>query len=314
MKSHHRPLSNRRKWRRQRTVRTVLIVVASMLLLFFVGFVIVGNLLLKKTALVPETNEPQEQPVIEEVLPRPQRIQAYPVVAETKDTTTFSSRLKKWTDQGISAITVPMNTESGDLLYHSPVAATIGLTTADDYTVTVPQIVKTAKDSGVYVNGYFYLNAFGEEDPLLRSVALSQAAAVTAEAILSGMDEVLFLIPDLGAEHTAELNRFLDEVRLLAPDATLGVAISQSLLSDTENREQALAAIRPHVNFMALDATYADPQAADGIDAIIHDTQTHYLLLYYEMRLLLPMGADDVQTAEIVAAVIQNGLEDFQLI
>ena len=314
MKSHNRPLSNRRKWRRQRTVRTVLIVVASMLLLFFVGFVIVGNLLLKRTALPPEADESPETPAIEAVLQRPSKIRAYPVVAETTDATTFASRLKKWTDQGITAITVPMNTESGELRYHSPVASQIGIPKADNYTVTVAQITKTAKDSGVYVNGYFYLSAFGEKDVLLRSVALSQAVAVTAEALLAGMDEVLFLIPELGIEDTAELNRFLDEVRLLAPDATLGVAISQSLLSDTEHREQALAKIKPHVNFMALDTTHATPANAEGIDALIHDAQTHYLLLYYEMRLLLPMGADDAETAEIVAVATQNGLEDFQLI
>lgn len=313
MRSHNHPISNRRKWRRQRTARVALIVAASMLLLFFVAFVIVGNILLDKTAYTPPSSEETAPPVVDESasLPEARKIQALSVLAETKDSSTFSSRLSKILESGANAASIPMNTATGKLLYRSPVAEQMGIPAADAYSVTLTQVAQVGQQAGIHLSGVYTLTAFGEEDDLLRSVALTQAGAIAAEAIRSGMNDVLFLIPDLTVADTEELIRFLDGIRQLEPTATLGVSLSPPFLAE-ENSDGALASLYKHVSFLALDATKDGGATAEDVDAIIHDTQNHYLILYYDMRLLLPTGADDAATSAIAAVAKTNGFTNWQ--
>ena len=315
MNSHNRSMSNRRRWRRQLTVRTVLITVACVLLVLFVGFVIVGNVLLNRTAK-GDTEGDGANPPSNEPLPLPdaKSIQGYPIVAETTDTTTFSSRLGALTERGAKAVSLPLNTVDGGLLYRSPVGEALGWETAGTFTVTLERVVGIADQAGVYVSGTFYLSAFGEEDDLTRSVALAEAAAVATEAIRSGVDDILFLVPELTGAQSAELIRFLEDVRALEPNAVLGLAIPPSLLAQSDSGAM-LTELTGALNYLALDVTQVeDGDAATYVETAIHDTENHYQLLYYGMRLLLPAGADEAEETAILSVVRDSGIVNWQIL
>lgn len=316
MNSHKRPISNRRRWRRQQTVRAVLITVACVLLALFVGFVIVGNVLLNKTARTDSPGDETDTPTSDEPQPLPEarKLQGYPILAETTDTSTFSSRLGKLTDKGATAVSLPLNTEDNALLYRSPVGEELGWQTAGAYTVTLTRVVEIADQAGVYISGTFYLTALHEEDDLVRSVALAEASAVAVEALRAGVDDLLFLVPDLTGAQSADLIRFLEGIRALEPSAVLGLAVSPSLLSQADGNT-ILSELDGYLNYLALDVTQVgDNNAAAHVDATIHDTENHYQLLYYNMRLLLPAGTDDAEESAILSVVEGSGIQNWQIL
>ncbi len=315
MNSRNQPISNRRKWRRRRTARMVVLVIVSVLLLVFVGFVIAGNALLNKTQQsAPPPEEQNTEKDSPPTLAQAKKIRGYPILAETSDSSTFSSRLGALTAKGVTAVSVPLNTVENTLLYRSPVAETLGMQEVGAHTVTLERVAQYADEMGVYVSGTFYLTAFQEENDLLRSVLLAQASAVVAEAIRAGLDDLLLVVSELSEERIEELIRFVDGIRALEPNAILGLAIGEQVL-EMKNANVVLTRLDEAVNYMALDLTrVGDTDVGSYVDAAIHDTQHHYALLYYHMRLLLPSGADDAQQAALIEAVEGDGFQDWQIL
>lgn len=311
-----RPMPYRKRRRRQQTLRTVLIVLACVLALLVAAFMIIGNWLLDAIDEPSENGTEQgEQPAEQSApLAAAEKIGGYPVWVETSDSSTFSTRLSALTAAGAKAVSLPLNTSENVLLYRSPIAEKLGLVGASDRTVTLEQAMKTAKASGVYVSGVYTLTAFDEEDDLVRSVALSHAAAILTEAFRAGVDDVLLLVPDWQGEGVGELTRFAEGIRALQPDAVLGVALNETLLGG-ESASALLEELRGALNYLAMDATHLegnDPVA--GVDGLIHDPSYHYDLLYYEMRLLLPDGADETERAALIAKTEESGIRNWQML
>lgn len=315
MNTRNRQMSYRRKRQTKRTVVTVLIVLGIVLALLFVAFVIIGNRVLRWAENTPPTTDPHdsdEQATIEYAAPSD--VNAYPVLAETTDSSTFYSRILAAKEKGATAISLPMTDAQGTLLYKSAVATTLSLQTDSPYRVSAASLVEQAHSNGLYLSGIYLLPCFAQEDDLLRSVALSQHAAILAEALRSEMDDVLLIVPSMTVEQRDELLRFVEQIRSLAPDAVVGLALPESILSHAQV-DDLLAELDAQLNYLAFDVTsYGENDPAAFVDAQVHSSQNQYRFLYYNMRLLLPDGADDPAQAQIVEAAKSNGVKSWQIL
>lgn len=311
-----RPMPYRKRRGRRQTLRAVLITLACVVTVLLAAFMIIGNRLLKAidAPSESETEQGKQETDLPKALAKAQQIGGYPIVAETSDSSTFSSRLSVLTAEGASAVSMSLNTLENVLLYRSPIAVKLGLVSASDRTVTLEQVMRSAEQAGVYVSGVYTLTAFGEEDDLVRSVALSHAAAILTEAFRAGIDDVLLIVPDWQGERAEELIRFAEGIRALQPDAVLGVAFNEAVLA-MEGASELLETMSAAMNYLAMDATHAQgDDLAAAVDGLIHDPRYHYNLLYYEMRLLLPDGADKTERAALIAKTEESGIRNWQIV
>ena len=316
MNGRNRPISYRRKRQTKRTVITVLIVLGIVLSILFVGFVIVGNRMLRRVENTPKDEEKPTDSTVSE-LPdyvAPPSIRAYPVLAETTDTTTFYARMIAAKEKGADAISLPLTDASGNLLYKSATATSLGLQIDSPYRVTVSSLVEQAGANKVYVSGIYVLKALQTEDDLLRSVALAQNAAILAEAFRAGINDVMLYAPSMTSDQTDELLRFVEQIRALAPNASIGLSLPSAILSGAD-ADTLVAKLAPYFNYLALDVTNAgENDAAEFVDAQVHSSQNQYRFLYYGMRLLLPAGADGEEEGRIVDAANRNGVKSWQIL
>lgn len=316
MNGRSRPISYRKRRQTKRTVLTVLIVLGIVLALLFATFVFVGNRMLKRAENTPKDEQTKES-TNENDRPdyaAPPSVNAYPVLAETTDSSTFYTRLTAAKEKGATAISLPLTDASGSLLYKSSAATAMGLQIDSPYRVTVDSLVEQARANSVYVSGVYVLNATASEDELLRSVAYAQTAAVIAEALRAGLDDVLIYAPSMPIGQKDELCRFVDQIRALAPDAVVGLALPRSVIADAE-ADALIAELDTYFNYLALDVSETgETDAAEFVDAQVHSSQNQYRFLYYGMRLLLPAGADGETESGIVDAAKRNGVQSWQIL
>ncbi len=308
MNGPNRHLQYRRQVYRKRKLRLILIILGIVLALLLIGFLIIGNILNNRMEKGDETDsDTLEMPDPNHPSPS-SSLNAYPVALKTEDSSSFLSRIKSLKNKGHTAASVPLNQPNGHLLYRSSLATNLGISAE---TVSLSGHMTTAEEFGIHISGTFYLSAFSEKDELTRSVILAREAALVAEAILLGVDDVLLIAPDFGAEHLSEFSRFLSTVRELAPDGTLGLTVSADLLASDE-ATKLMDTLSKELNFFALDAT--GDESGSSVEAIETKIQgSLYYLLRYQMRVLLSEGDTDSQRAWI-EAVERNGISNWQIL
>ena len=315
MNGRNRHIQYRKSVYRKRKIRTVILTLVAVLVILAVAFLVIGLLLGKQSETRNEGRGDKETTA--DTTPAqtiPSAVQGYPVLLETADSSTFFSRIEALSASGGSYASIPLNTANGRLLYRSDLAISLGLQGAQDRSVSVATACESVSSLPVTLGGIYYLTAFAEENDLLRSVRLSEEAAVIAEAMRDGMDEVLLVLPVWKDGQTAELIRLMENVRALAPKAILGVTLPPSAVS-AENGAATVDLLSSHADFLALDAT-----AYGAIDPAAYITETisgggmRYYLLRYGMRVLIPSGTAAVSQDALIAAVRESGSESFQIL
>ena len=252
-----------------------------------------------------EPTEPTRTPIRE--------VRAYPVAIETTDAESFSDRLSALTAAGRTEASIPLNTRDGRLLYRSELGERLGFVTDGERSVTLTDALPAAKESGVYLSGVYYLTVFSETDELLRSVALSRSAALLAEGLRAGLDDVLLIVPEFQDAYTAELLRFVDELHALAPDSAIGLALSAEQFA-ADNSSQ-ISALYDGVDYLALDAVTpdgTDPLAA--LSAAVTNPNIRYHLLHYHARILIPSAADETELASRIAIPEAEKFYNWQIV
>ncbi len=315
MNGRNRHLQYRRSVYRRRQLRLGLILTVTITVVLILAFLIIGNLLRKNDppeADPTQRNDPHTETGEEHVAVLP--IKAHSVPLETADTSTFSSRVRALTEGGAVAVSIPMNTSNGALLYLSTVGTSLGYPLHGSPTVSISSAIERVGNADLHYSGVFYLTAFSEADPLLRSVELSRSAAILAEAIQQGMDDVLLIAPDMDATHTDELLRFAENVRILAPTASLGLTLSPSILTDRMSSD-VIDRLWNGMDFLALNASeYGDGDPVAYATETVNDSAMMYNRLRYHMRVLLPSFADKAQTDAVIAAVEEAGVQSWQIL
>ncbi len=315
MNGRNRHLQYRRSVYRRRQLRFGLILTVIIVSVLVLVFLIVGNLLHKKNPTKADAEREDTPPEMAgEEHAAPPSVQARTVLLETNDSTTFATRIRALTESGGTAVSIPLNTLDGSLLYYSEMGTKLGYATKGSPTVSISSAMAQIGDVSIHCSGVFYLTAFSQTDPLLRSVELSRGAAMLAEAIQQGLDDVLLLAPAMTAEHTDELLRFVEDIRILAPNASVGLALSQGILTH-EQASDHIDRLWNGVDFLALDASeYGSADPVAHATQTVNDSSMMYNRLRYHMRILLPSCPNAETTDAVIAAVEEVGVDSWQIL
>ena len=310
MNGSNRHAQYRRRIQRRRRIRTALILAGALLLLLFLGFLIIGNLLAKDE---PPTDAPEtEETDSEDSTPLPVSVKAHPLYLETRDSSTLSSRLQAIRRQEASAAAAPLNRQNGSLIYHSATAESLGLASLE-YSTTISQAKRQATTYGIRLCGIWHLDAFREKNALLRSVRLSETAALLAEALNQGMDDLLLIASDLSPDSLEELLLLSEAVHRLSPNGMLGITIPDSFFS-SEGSAVLIDDLIHGFDFLAIDATSVGKgeTEVERVEAVASANLDR--LLRYNMRLILPYSDDADLQADIIAAAEQYSAKSWLIL
>ncbi len=300
----------RRKLQRKRRIRRTILIAGIVLILLLAGFLILGTLSADEGE--PPKDTDNEQLGEGNHFPLPVSVKAHVLYLETADSSTLASRLQELWKQSVREVSVPLNRTDGSLLYSSSLADSLGLG-SPSYSITIARAASQAKTNQMRLCGIWHLTAFEEKDPVLRSVRLSETAALLADAMKSGMHDILLLAPEISTESLEELLLLSEDVHRLYPDGTLGICIPFSFF-EAEDSAILVDDLVDNFDFLAINATELSKE-----ETIIGHVQSIAsarldLLLRYNMRLLLPYAADESEQAEIIAAAEQYSTKSWQIL
>ncbi len=305
----------RRRAYRRHNIGIIALISAVALIAILGMFLIIGNYLHDKSEGQKNGNI-NDTDTTENITPqtdkRPTRaIKGQPVLLETQDSDTLSDRLDVIVSKGIYDVSVPLNTKDGRLLYNSPTAKKIGVPT-DNARILIEDASAYAKERNMYLCGVYYINAFSEDDPLLRSVELSKATAVIAEVLNAGIDEVVIVAPQMTEAHANEAIRLVESIKSLTDSGAVGLAVPESIfaLEDNVRRSELIATLNESIDFLAIDTSTLDSKAELIGDKIAKEK---LYLHMYKMRVLLPYSANEDTQKTFITAIEENGIENWQI-
>lgn len=299
----HRPMNYRRSVYRRHRIRTVLIVVGISLLVLFLLFLWIGNLFSDKMEIPDDGQTPPPTEDSTPVLPASavRKIQA-PLLSLRSGNAAAHDALTLAATNGQTALSLPLTDANGTLLYRSEVAERLSMSMGTS-SVEISSLCTAAEANGIYLCGSFTLKAAEEENPLDRSVYLSEAAAVIAEAFEYGVHDIVLRAPSMDRSNLSELIRLAEAVKSFSPNALLGLALPDDLVAapDASVIEQLAYAM----DYLALDLSRYGEEEPVSVAEFQTDAMLYYLLRY-EMRVLVPSEHQDAIVTKITEFNIKN--------
>ncbi len=263
--------------------------------------IIVGNLLklwlndekmaaLKGTETIP--------PVNTEASPSPERtapsVHAYPFTLGNKtDSLTKDGNIP-------TALSLSLNTESGKLLYSSPVSDYQGI--EGNSKVKLSESMNALRQIVPYLSGVFYPQAPLIADENVRYAATSAEIALLREFIREGGSEILLMGLSFDAENLAATVDYIREVRRALADTTLGFSVPLSVSMSADGWE-LLPSLSELASFMAVDLSAEQPDETGSAVA-----NGCYYVTQYRMRMLLT--ASQVEFIRMAESLVS----DFQIV
>ena len=317
MNGRNRHNKYRRTVYRRRNIGIIIFISSICLILSLTAFIVIGNLLKLRSensnSSDTETNQSvQDSDSTDDKTPA-KSIKAYSVLLETQESGVFADRLDALMQKGISEASIPLNTTEGVLLFKSTIANEISYPTGEA-AVTLSKAIPTAKERNIYVSGIFYVNSFKTEDPLIRSVELSVEAALVAEALNAGFDDIVLVIPHMTDSHADEAIRFIKNIKAMSEGGAVGLCISENILSieDTLKLSQTIDTLDEKIDFLAVDLSATDLSEGTEHLSVAISSKQHYLLMY-KMRVLLPNSENDDTLRAIISEAESNGIKNIQI-
>lgn len=314
MNRNRRHMRYRQSVYRRHSIKTGLIVGIVVLIVLLLLFLILGNILFDKVQEEPSTPDPSLSTTTPEPSPYPfesvRHVKA-PLLSLDESSSTVLQRLEALAADGQTAVSLPLTDNNGTLLYHSEQASNGNFSNRGNASLSLADLAESANADGIYLCGAYSLTAASEEDALTRSVLLSESAAVLAEAFLAGMDDVVIIVPTLPTERQAEIIRFAESIRALAPKAIIGLSLPEAEIASADaTRMDTLA---KSFDYLALDLSgYGDEDPIAFAEARMQSML--YYLLRYEMRVLLPSLADENTRNALIEAVEKESIDNRMLV
>lgn len=169
-----------------------------------------------------------------------------------------------------SAVTLVLRNGSGELLYSSPAAQSLGAQSSDTSLQPVADILSPFKEKGCYVSVYVSLSGISGENTATASAIRAFEGALIAEIAEGGADEiVLFGSDSLLEEDVASLCSFSENLR---NNTSIGIPVGVLLPYPFFIREQGSELCREisrYFEFMAVDYTDAEVIEELGITDVI---------------------------------------------
>ena len=305
----NRHMGYRKSVYRRRRARTALIVSTTVLGILLLLFFIVGNFFSDKMQSdLPESSKEETSNAPEASYPfESVRHVKAPLLSLDGGTSAVYRRLDELLAAGHTALSLPLTDANGTLQYHSEQASRGRYSIAGSSSLSLSELSDLAHLDGAYLCGTYVLNAANEEDALTRSVLLAESAAVIAEAFLSGIDDVLIVVPTLPTERQTEILRFVEDIRTLAPHATLGLSLPEDEIATPDAAR--IDTLAKSLDYLALDLR--NKEAEDPV-AFAEERMGSmlYYLLRYEMRVMIPNLSDEDAQKKLVEAVENESIDN----
>ncbi len=300
----------RRSIYRRNRIKSTLIISAVCIVIVFLLFLIIGNILKDRTDTL---HEQTYSSAIQSSIPHTEvkAVNAFPIALSDKSST-LSSRVNAARTAGYKDICFALDSADGTLLYSSSVAQRLGKQASGSGLWTLTRVSEIFRNSGMYSVGITNINDFSSEDDLTRTAAIGYHASIIAEALRSGIDEVMIFIGELPHERYSELMTLANEVHRLCPEGTLGLSLSPTLF--TGDNDTLLAEIWGAFDYIAVDITTPPDEQTDIVsyaDSSLGGML--YYLLRYNMRVLIPNTTDNNVATSLISAIKAKGTQNIQI-
>ena len=310
-----RRVSYRRRAYRKKRIKLILGVVAAVLVTVFIALVIAGNMIGDKVEDNITKRKPQSTQT--EALPHGEvkKVLAYPVPIYVEGSSLLATRIKNASDAGYTDACFFLDDKSGKLTYNSDVAISLGKHTSNADMPSLGKAMTAFHEKDIHAVGMTHLSEFNTDDDLARSAAIGYYSALIAEALRSGVDDVMIFVGEIPVERYSELMELALDVHRLCPDGKIGLSLPISMLSD-QNNSELVDELWDYFDYLAADLTKVsageERPLPDAIDTALGGML--YFLLRYDMRVLVPQVSDSTEMTQILDTVKQNGSENIQII
>lgn len=279
---------------RQRKIKTVLITVICVLAALTIAFLAVGSILSGRTD--GTTNVPNDPPSTSGGIKKSDITVNSRFVPLAEDGSTLGSRLSAATSAGYSDINFMLDTEDGALYYQSEIASLLGKqkNAASDLR-TLSNIVSLMSAQKLYCTAVTHVSEMRSNNDLVRSAAIGYHAALIAEVLRAGIDEVLVMPGDISEDRYDELTKLADEVHRLAESSKIGIVLPASVFT-SDNSADIVHKFSQKFDFIAV-----------RVDAETDMSGLIFYLLSYNVRVIVP----DAETAESIRA--ERGHQNIQI-
>ena len=311
MNGRNRHKKYRVKVYQRRGIGTILISVAATLAIVAVTLLIVGNILKAQTDkrhndIPPDTSDIAD--TTETTVKKAKALNGRFIDSFASEQT-FVSAIDGLKANGIPDASIFLTDTNGELLYDSRVAEQIGRIHRDS--VSLAQVASLASERETYLSGVYCTHAFSVEDKLLRAVELSNDAAIVAEALDSGLNEVIIYAPHMTADHVSDMMRLIKSVRDLTQNGFVGIVVND-VIFEHSNASLMIKELSTAADILAMKAFDTDNTSAiEYVSGKISSANKFYLHMY-KMRVLLPCTNDPTIENELITIAQKNGINNFQ--
>ncbi len=312
MRTPNRHIKYRRSVYRKNNIKIIIITSLVAIIVTVLLFVIIGNIIGNKVeeniSKRNEKNTQSEQ--TEHTLIK--SVKSYPVMLSDENSK-LSSRLSNITKNGYTDVSFKLNSSEGVLLYASPVAQSLGRQSSGVNLWSLEEAIQLCKENGLYSTGIIHLSDFYTDDDLARTVSLGYYSAQIAEALRSGIDDILIFAKDIPIEQYYELSGLAKEIHRLCPEGKIGLSLPSSVFSNQEFSE-TVDAVWNSFDYLAVDLSVV-PDDTTVIDYVNDNLGSMlYYLLRYNIRVLVPYSDDLSVISVITDTVTSNGTQNIQFI
>ena len=268
---------------RRRKIKTVSITIICVLVVLTVAFLVAGSILGGRTD--GKIDDHVDQPDTTSGIKKSEITVNSRFVPLALDGSTLGERLSTATSGGYSDICFELDTENGYLYYQSETATLLGKqkNAASDLR-TLSGIISLTTSRQLYCTGITYVSELRSNNDLVRSAAIGYHAALIAEVLRAGINDVLVMPGEISEDRYDELIKLADEVHRLAEGQKVGIALPLSAFT-SENSAELIHKMSQAFDFLAVE-----------IDENTDMGGMIFYLLSYNVRVLVP----DDETAERV--------------
>lgn len=203
-----------------------------------------------------------------------------------------------------NALLIPLKDDAGDMIYSSGKTDELSVPANDN--LTLSRLGEHFAYYDDYACGYFRSELSAADSPDARFAAQNTELALLAEAVSGAFDEILVSFSsEITKDDLLVFQNYLLNLKLLCPDAPIGVMLTAELCQSSDNAYIA-AELAAFADFVAVDLRGA-ADAAELEEAL---TSVLYTVSRYPSRVMISY-ADDASLAEKQAALERLSVKSY---
>ena len=297
----------------KKRAKVIIIIVAVVLAVVALTLLIVGNILRANSEDKHEKPMGNENDTVVDAGSDVPSVNGYAMSLAKVNSgdTAVSTYVTRARNLGGNAISFAARDASGNELYSSELARSMGKQTAGSVKATLRDIDNRA--GALRISAGVNVSALGEKSDIYRSVLLAYDAGICAELYAGGADDVFIRITkgSVNSDSAEALMNFAQSVKNIDGTAVLGLALTDEFfgLADADTLIDRLS---DKYDFLLLDLTNvkAGSDVAEYVKSSVDAAQLYVMM--YEMRVLLP-EADEETTEAMITALTAKSIDNWQV-